>query len=812
MTGGMDTARVVVIGGGNMGAAVLYHLAKEGWTDCVLVEKAELTSGATWHAAGLVSRMTAGHALGTCHDYAVDLYKSIEAETGQGVSWHNCGSLRVAASEAHRDWLMHTRDAIIARGQECHWVTPEEIARLNPIYDVSHIIGGIHTPDDGHVDPSGTCNAMVKGARQMGARVMRRNRVTDVRPAPAGGEWEVITEEGTILCEHVVNAGGYHARQIGAFTGLDLPIVPMQHHYVVTDVVPAFEGMDHEIPVTRDDYFTGYLRREQGGALIGLYDTHDAIAKWRDGCPWDSENELFEPDYDRITPWLEKCFERYPALMDLGIKRIVNGAITYTPDGHPLVGPAPGVRNYWLACGATVGIAWGPGMGRALAQWMVHGTADISMRGFDPRRFGTWVDEEHAFVRARENYMTRLSLPFPQDQYETCREIRVSGAHERTTALGAIYEEAGGWERPRVYGPVDWNGQEPRTWRRGPSWAAAVAEVRAVHAGVGLGDFSAFSKFEITGREAEDFLNRVCANRMPRKVGGTCLTLLLNAKGTIEGEATVARLSEDRFWFVTGGPSERRVWDWLTIHQRGTEDVSVRNLSDAWGILTVAGPKARDVMRPLTDGSLENADFGWLQAREMTVAGVPVIALRLSFSGELAWELHAPNDRLGAVWDALWASGQGHGITPFGSKALEMMRMEKAYRGGHELANDASPVQTDQMRFVKLDKHFVGRDAVMERAERSVIAYLDLGHTDMDVLGGEAVFLDGTKVGSVSSGGFGPVTGKSLAFAFVAPPAAQPGTVLEVMIFGQMYRAEVLKDAVLDPENLTLRDVAPVAV
>ncbi len=802
-----DSASVVVIGGGNMGASVLYHLAKEGWTDCVLVEKAELTSGATWHAAGLVSRMTAGHALGTCHDYAVDLYKSIETETGQSVSWHNCGSLRVAASEDHRDWLMHTRDAVLARGQDCAWVSPEEISRLNPIYDTTHIIGGIHTPDDGHVDPSGTCQAMAKGARLLGARIIRRNRVIDVQATPSG-EWEVVTEQGTIRCEHVVNAAGYHARQVGAFTGLDLPILPLQHHYVCTDTVPKFEQMDREIPVTRDDYFTGYLRREQGGALIGLYDTHDALARWQDGCPWDSENELFEPDYDRITPWLEKCFERYPSLMNLGIKRIVNGAITYTPDGHPLVGPATGQRNSWLACGATVGIAWGPGMGRALAQWMVHGTADISMRGFDPRRFGPWVDQDHTYHRARENYMTRLSLPYPQDQYQSCRNVRISGAHDRTRALGVVYEEVGGWERPRVYGTAEWRGKEPKSWRRGPSWQAAQREARAVHERVGLGDFSAFSKFEVSGPDAESFLNRLCANRMPKNTGGTCLTLLLNEQGTIEGEATIARLGQDRFWFVTGGPSERRVWDWISLQQRGEEHVTLRNASDDWGILTIAGPKSRAVLQGLTEASLDNADFGWLKAREITVAGIDMIALRLSFSGELAWELHAPNAQLADLWDALWNAGAPHGMVPFGAKALDMMRMEKAYRGGHELANDASPIQTDQMRFVKLDKPFVGREALIRRldaGETSVIAYLDIALDDTDVLGGEAVYLGDTLVGSVSSGGCGPVTGKNLAFAFVKPHAAQPGTELEVSVFGRMHTATVLQNAALDPESHRLR-------
>ena len=801
-------ARVVVIGGGNMGASVLYHLAHAGWTDCLLVEKAELTSGATWHAAGLVSRMTGSHALGKCHDYAVDLYKSIEEETGQSVSLHNCGSLRVASTSDHRDWQMHYRDAIIARGQECHWLTPAEIADLNPLYDTSALIGGIFTPDDGHVDPSGTCQAMAKGARQLGADIVRRNRVTGVRQRPSG-EWEVVTEQGQIIAEHVVNAGGYHARQIGAFSGLDLPIVPMQHHYAITEDVPAFDDMAHEIPVTRDDYFTGYLRREQKGALIGLYDTQDAVAKWLDGCPWDSENELFEPDYERITPWLEKCFERAPGLMDLGIKRIVNGAITYTPDGAPLVGPAPGLRNYWLCCGATVGIAWGPGMGKYLVQWMIEGTADISMRGFDPRRFGVWADNDYAHARAREDYMTRLSLPFPQDQRERCRDVRLSGAHSRTTALGAIYEETGGWERPRLFAPPEWQDREPRTWRRGPSHDVALAEARAVHVGVGLGDFSAFSKFEITGQDAEAFLNRVCANRMPRNVNGTCLTLLLNECGTIEGEATVARLGEQRFWFVTGGPSERRVWDWLTLHQRAEGDVSIINRSDEFGILTLAGPRVRQVLGTCTDAVLDNDAFAWLTAREIAVAGIEVIALRLSFSGELAWELHAPNDRLGDLWDALWQAGRPHDIVPFGAKALDLMRLEKAYRGGHELGNDASPVHTGQMRFVKLDKTFVGRDAVVVRADKgetSLIAYLDIDAGDVDAMGGEAVFYEGVLVGSVTSGGMGPVTGKSLAFAFVKPTAARPGTPLEVSILGENRAAIVLGEAVFDPANDRIRN------
>ena len=793
-------AQVVVIGGGNMGAGVLYHLAHLGWTDCVLLEKAELTSGATWHAAGLVSRMVGGQALGQLHDYAVDLYKQIEAETEVAVSWHGCGSLRVATSPEHLDWINHVRDAVLARGQDAEIIDAAEVKRLNPLYDVeaAGVLGAIYTPDDGHVDPSGTCQAMAKGARQLGARVIRNCRVTDTRQLP-GGEWEVVTEQGRITAEHVVNAGGYHARQIGAMAGLDLPITTMLHHYVVTDDVPEFGGMDFEIPVTRDDYFCGYVRREQRSALIGLYDKQAPQAVWLEGCPWDSANELFEPNWDGITPWLENCFERMPVLMNRGIKRVVNGGITYTPDGAMLLGPAPGLRNYWLACGSTVGIAWGPGAGRALAQWMVEGSADVSTRAFDPRRFGIWADADYARVRATEDYTLRQVMPFPQHQRKECRGIKTSGAHDRTAALGATFEEAGGWERPRLFAP------EPMGWRRSSAFEQVAAECASVRQRVGLGDLSAFAKFRIEGSGAEVFLNAVCANRMPR-IGRSCLTLLLNRKGTIEGEATIARSGQDSFYFVTGAPSERRVWDWLTLHCGvPMETVEIRNETDSTGILCLAGPKAREVLEACSDGDVSNDALPWLACREMTVAGVPLVALRLSFTGELAYELHAPNDRLGILWDALWSAGQPHGMAAFGSKALDSLRLEKFYRGGHELANDASHKDVAQERFAAVDKAFVGREAMQSRDPRSRIALLALESEETDALIGEAVFQDGKLVGSVTSAAYGHTVGRSLAIAFLIEGARDPGTQLEVSLLGRRIAATALPDAPWDPGNERLR-------
>lgn len=804
-----QTARVVIIGGGNMGAGVLYHLAKEGWTDCLLVEKAELTSGATWHAAGLVSRMVAGQALGSLHDYAVEFYKSIEAETGQSVSWHNCGSIRVATTETHRDWISHIYDGVRARRQDIEFVSPNELKELNPFYEPQRnaITRAVFTPDDGHVDPAGTCFAMVKGARDRGARVERQCRVIGVKQLRSG-EWEVETEKGVVRCEHVVNAGGYHAKQIGRWNGLDLPITTMQHHYVVTDDVSALDGMNHEFPVMRDDHYCGYMRREQRGILIGLYDKQAPTAKWLDGCPWESEHELFDPDWDNITPWLENFFERCPSLADQGIKRVVNGGITYTPDGAMILGPAPGLKNYWLACGATVGIAWGPGAGRTLAEWMVHGSAQVSTRAFDPRRFGKWADTEYATERAIEDYTMRISIPRPGEQKSSKRDIKLSGAHARTCALGAVYEEAGGWERPRWYALDELPAEDVVGYRRGPHFDLVQQECRAVRERVGLGDFTGFAKFEISGHGAHAFLDRVCANRVTRRIGGTTLTQLLNEAGTVEGEATVACLAEDRYYFVTGAPSERRMWDWLTLYQRGNEGVKIENNTDEVGILVLAGPNARDVLQQCTDDDVSNATMPWLRCKTIEIDRKKVLAIRLSFTGDLAWELHALNTDLEGLWDRLWKAGLTYDMRAFGSFALNSLRIEKGYRGGHELANDATPLDAGLDRLVKLEKDFVGKPALLRQLQHGAdfkLLLLSVDAGELDPLGGEAVLIDGEPIGSICSAGYGHAVQKNLAFCYVSADRDIDSKPLSVSILGELYPATLLHAPPLDPDNSRLK-------
>ena len=442
-------AKVVIIGGGVMGCSLAYHLCVEGWTDVVLLEKAELTSGSTWHAAGQITHSVSHYGLAKMAAYGTELYPRLEAETGQSCSWHGCGSLRVAYEGAEVDWLHYTLSVGRGLGHEMEIVGPERIRELHPFYNLDGIVAALHTPHDGHVDPAGVAFGLAAGARQLGAKVIRHNRVVGLTKKP-NGEWIVQTEQGDINCELVVNAGGTYARQIGQWVGLDLPIANLLHHYLVTEPVPAFQELASELPVVRDDrQVSGYIRMEQQSGLIGIYEKANAATVWDDGTPWEAENELFEPDYDRILPWLENAMERMPVFADLGIRRVVQGAITHPPDGNMLLGPS-GLRNFWLCCGSQVGIAWGPGAGKYLAQWMVHGAADISMASFDPRRFGARIDDGYRIEKAKEDYLLRHEIPFPQLDRPACRpsHSKTSPLYEALKARGAVYQDVYGWERP----------------------------------------------------------------------------------------------------------------------------------------------------------------------------------------------------------------------------------------------------------------------------------------------------------------------------------------------------------------------------
>ncbi len=631
-------ARVVIVGGGVMGVGLAYHLAHEGWgPDVVLLEKAELTSGSTWHAAGQITHSTSSFSLGKCVDYNIGLYSGgLEAETGQSVTWHGCGSFRLAYTEDEMDWLRHTLSVGRTLGFNIELVGPDRISELHPFYNLEGVLGALHTPDDGHVDPTNVTMAMAAGARAKGARIIRRCRATNITQAD-NGEWVVETEQGTITCEHVVNAGGTYARQMGEWSGLQLPMTSMTHHYFVTDEVPEFQTLDRELPVIRDDgKVSGYIRMEQKKGLIGIYEKSNPNTVWEVHCPWEAENELFDADYDRVMPWLEESLNRMPIFADLGITRDVHGAISHPPDGNPLVGPAPGVRNYWCCCGTQIGIGWGPGLTRELARWMVHGAANISMREYDPRRFGSYATKDWQVVKAREDYCLRHEIPFPHFNRLAGRPIKPSPLHEMLKAKGAVHEEVYGFERPRWFARDGVAQKDHYSFRRTVVDDMVASEVKAVRERVGIMDVTAFTKVEVSGPDAYALLDRLTANRMPQKVGSITLTHMLNRAGRIELETTIVRMAEDRFYLVCAAFFEQRLLDHLETHRDGA-DAKVTALSSTWGALSLNGPKSRDVLAACTDAALDNASFRWLSAQEITVADHNIWAFRMSYAGELGW-------------------------------------------------------------------------------------------------------------------------------------------------------------------------------
>ena len=800
-------ARVVIVGGGIMGCGLAYHLAHEGWSDIVLLEKAELTSGSTWHAAGQITHSTSSFSLGKCVGYNIDLYSRVlEAETGQSVTWHGCGSFRLAYTQDEMDWLYHTTSVGKALGFPMEIVKPERIAELHPFYNLDGVMAALHTPDDGHVDPAGATFALAQGARQLGAAITRQCRVTDIKQEP-NGEWRVCTEQGDIVCEHVVNAGGTYARQVGEWSGLNIPATSMTHHYLITDTVPEFLELERELPVVRDDkQVSGYIRMEQKSGLIGIYEKANPNTVWLDGCPWEAEHELFAPDYDRIMPWLENAMERMPVLAELGIKREVHGAISHPPDGNPLIGPAPGLRNYWLNCGCQIGIGWGPGLTRELARWMVHGSGDVSMRDYDPRRYGDFATRDYQVTKAREDYLLRHEIPFPHFNRLDARPVRPSALYERLKSKGAVFEEVYGWERPRWYATGDLEQRDYYSFRRAPWFDAVTAEVKAVRERAGIMDISAFAKIEVSGPDAASFIDRITPNRLPSQPGRIALTHLLNCNGRIELETTVVRMGNDRFYFTCAAFFEQRLIDYLTFNKHSGEDAIVRNLSDDWGALTLNGPRARDILSACSDAALDNEVFPWLRAQEITVAGKQIWALRMSYAGELGWEFHGPRESLPAIYDALSTAGAAHGIADYGSFAMNAMRMEKMFKGAGELTNEVTLPEADVMRFVKLDKaDFIGKAATQASADNPlqwVCVYLDIEvDGDSDGHGGEAVLTAGEHIGLTSSVAYGPGVQKLLAFAYIKPQHAEPGTRLEVLIMGSPRSAVVLGEPAYDPEN-----------
>ena len=809
-------AKVVVIGGGVVGVSALYHLARKGWgEDAVLLEKGELTSGSTWHAAGLLPLFNMSYSVGQVHKYSVALYQTLEEETGQPVGFSQVGNLRLAMNDDRMDEYYQYAATAKTIGIDVRFLTPAEIGKLWPLCNVEGLVGGIFHPEDGYIQPADLTQALAKGARARGATIYRKTRVMAIEQTSSGA-WLVRTDKGDILAEHVVSATGNFARQTGEMVGLDIPVIPVEHQYIVTEPHPELQQRKRdglpEMGVLRESDGSWYLREENGGFLLGPYEK-GAPCCYVDGPDPQAEYELFSEDVERLEPHIEAAMSRVPAFGEVGIKQVYNGAIAYTPDGNPIIGPAWNLDNFWLSEGHSFGITAAGGAGWQLAEWIVEGEPTVDMLGVEPRRFGDYATKRYLVAKNEEAYSHVFVIHYPDEERPAGRPLRTAPCYERMKARGAVFGQKFGWERPNFFATEGMPQEDDWSFRRSKWFEAVRREVANVTGNVGLLDMTAFAKCRVSGPGAAAFLDGFVANTLPRKVGGISLAHALNGNGGVHSEFTIRRESADSFYLVSAGALQRLDHDYLVKHMPSDGSVQFTQLTGAIGVLVLAGPKARQLLQRVTDADLSNEAFGWLTAQDIVVGMAPANAMRVNYVGELGWELHHPIEYQNHIFDALFEAGEDLGLQPFGIRAMDTMRIEKSYRMvGTELSIEYSAFESGMERFVKADKgDFNGRDALLAWQERGAanqfitLQVHDVG--DADALGNNALTKDGEVVGRATGGGFGFRVDKSLALGMIRPELAAPGTSLEIEILGRNYPATVIPESPFDPANDRLRDV-----
>ena len=797
-------ARVVVIGGGVMGCSLLYHLTQLGWRDVVLVEKNELTAGSTWHAAGLCTHYAHHPTVMKLRAHSVRLYKALPRKTGKAVSFHATGALRVTAAADRLREFRHVQGLGKAVGLDFHILSPAELKALYPPVQTAGLLGAIHEPLDGYVDPSQATHALAAGARAGGAEIHRHCAVTAI--ARIKGEWRVQTENGDIRAEHIVNAAGAWCREIGAMVGVDLPVTPMLHQYIVTDRIAAFANLRRELPFIRDPDESWYLRQERDGVIIGAYEKN--ARPWAvDGVPLEFGMELLPPEMERIEAIALQAMRRVPAAADGGVKSVVNGPITFTPDANPLIGPAFGAPNAWLLTGSSMGVMEGGGGGAFLAAWLVHGEPPMDALPVDSRRFGDYADRAYRIDKASECFAAQFAIHYPFEERAAARRRRVTPIYPRLKQLGAVFGAVYGWERPNWFAHASERaGADALTFER-PGWFDAVgAECRAVSRGVGVADLSMLSKFEISGADAAAFVDTLGANRAPR-VGRIALTHALTPSGGVYAEFSVTRTAEDRFYLLSAAAAERRDHALLCAHalrDRHAARVEVRNVTREVGVLALMGPQARAVLAKLTAADLSQAAFPWLSAQRIDIGGITVHALRISYVGEAGWELHHDIRHQSELFARLWDAGEEFGIRPFGAFAMESMRLEKCYPAwGSELTTECTPDEAGLGALVKPGGgRFRGEAALLRRRSEpggSRLRLLALADAELAPFYAHAVLSGDQPVGLVTSAAFGHRAGKTLAFAWLREPLPAAG--LLVSVLGKPVAAEALDTIPFDAGN-----------
>ncbi|EET46907.1 FAD-dependent oxidoreductase [Thalassobium sp. R2A62] len=825
--------KALVVGGGAVGTSIAYHLAKAGWDDVMLLERDELTSGSTWHAAGLLPLFNMSYATTHIHKYSVDFYKSLEGETGLNAGFAVVGNLRMAQTQERMDEYMLYASTAETCDVPYEWMTPDQIKAKWPLIRTEDLKGAIYHNTDGYINPADVTMAMAKGARQRGVMIERKWQadayhwtgthweVTATKMVEKGGNLVPSDEQIVITAEHVITASGNHAQTTAKKLGIKIPAIPVEHQFIVMDQDPALveyraEG-NPEHPVIRDADAQSYVREERGGWILGVYEK-DAPAQFEHGVPDAFRADLFPLALDRIEEQYMAMIHRIPSCEESGLKDDFNGPICYTPDGNPLVGPAPGLRNMWLAEGFSFGITAAGGTGYYLAQMMVDGEAEIDMASLDPKRYGNWMTTEFAARKNEECYEHVYILHHPDEERPACRPLRTAPAFDRQKARGAQFGWVNGWERPNYYGPLDAPetfDYDARSFRRGGWWQHAVDEAKSIREGVGLIDATAFTKHIVRGPGATQFLDWFTCNKLP-KIGRINLTYALTSAGTTRTEYTIVRNGENDYYLVSAGAWTAYDADFL---RKAAEDkmdefgyVEIHDVTTQWGVFAIAGPKSRDVLNAVINDAdpataLSNKRFPWLSARQIELGMCPVNAIRVAYTGELGWELHHPIEMQNYLFDLLETAGEPHGMKLVGARAQNWLRQEKSYRAfGNELGRDATPAEADLPRFIDLSKEFHGKQAMQDTGIRSTCVTLLIdGPDDADPWGHEALYHGDTRVGRLTSGGYSVAFEKSIGMGYVPVDLAVPGTVLQVKMQDKLFTATITEDSPYDPKNATIR-------
>ena len=809
----LSKAKAVVIGGGVVGVSTLYHLASKGWDDVILLERKSLTSGSTWHAAGLLPLFNMSYSVGQIHKYSVKFYQELQNETGMNVGFKNVSNIRLASNQDRMDEYMQYKGVADTIGIDVEVLKPEDVKEIWPLISTEGLIGAIRHPDDGYIQPADLTQALAKGARDKGAKIEINTNVINIKSS-SDGMWIIETDKGEIECEHVISCTGNFARKTGEMVGLDVPVIPVEHQYIVTEQHPSIKERNQkglpEMGVLRDSDASWYMREEAGGLILGPYEP-GAPACYVNAPDQNSEYELFQEDLERISDHIESAIKRVPIFGELGVKKVYNGAIAYTPDGSPIIGPAWDLKNFWLNEGHSFGVTAAGGAGWQLAEWIVDGNPTIDMLGVDPRRFGSYATKNYLIEKNEEAYANVFTIHYPDEERSAGRPLRTAPCYERLKKMGAVFGASFGWERANWFAPEGVEQVDDWSFRRSSYHKHVGSEIKNLSDNVGLLDLSGFAKCRVSGPSAETFLNHLVANKLPKKIGRVSLCHALSSLGGVHSEFTITREKENSFYLVSAGGFQRLDHDWIKKHMPTDNSVIFEDLTNSKGVLVLAGPKSRELMQLVSKDNFENEHFPWLTSKKINIGNYPAIAMRVNFVGELGWEIHHPIEYQNQIFDLLFEHGSKLSLKPFGIRAMDSLRIEKSYRlPGRELSIEYAALESGLDRFVAENKgHFHGRNGLAEWKSRGFLygfATLEVhGVTDADALGNNPIYLDGRVIGRATSGGYGHRIQKSLVLAMINPSNIKIGLKVKIDILGNKFDASIIEESPYDPENEKLK-------